>query len=207
MKRMTMRELPYAGTLLRVMRASFSGELGYEINLPALYTQALIELLWSVGQALEVGVYGIEALNLMRLEKGFIHIGADTDGTTMPQDIGLGKASAKKVANFVGRRSLLQPVGQDVQRMPLVGLQPVDRRTRLAVGAHIAASPPPCEVDGFVTSSGFSPALQQPIALAMLRSGGQRLGERLRVFHLGHEIAAEVVKTPFFDAAGDRLNG
>jgi sarcosine oxidase subunit alpha len=113
----------------------------------------------------------------------------------------------KKAANFVGRRSLLRPAGQDPQRMQLVGLLPMDRRTPLPVGAHIALTAPPCAIDGFVTSSGFSPALQQPIALAMLSRGSQRMGERLRVFYLGTEMAAEVVKTPFFDPAGERLHG
>jgi sarcosine oxidase, subunit alpha len=207
MKHMTLRELSYGGTPVRVLRASFSGELGYEINLPALHTQPLIERLWSVGQALEVGVYGVEALMLMRLEKGFIHVGADTDGTTLPQDIGMARGIEKKVANFVGRRSLSRPAGRDPRRLQLVGLLPTDRRTRLPVGAHIAPHAPPSAIEGFVTSSGFSPALQQPVALAMLERGSQRLGDRLRVFHLGHELAAEVVKTPFLDPAGERLHG
>lgn len=207
MKHMTMREVAYAGTTLRVMRASFSGELGYEINLPSLYTQDLIERLWRTGQHLEVGLYGIEALMLMRLEKGFIHVGADTDGTTLPQDIGMLRGLDKKAANFVGRRSLTRPAGKDANRLQLVGLQPLDRRTRLPVGAHIAPKAPPSEVEGFVTSSGFSPVLQQPVALALLARGSQRVGDKLRVWHLGQEIAAEVVKTPFFDPSGERLHG
>jgi sarcosine oxidase, subunit alpha len=189
------------------MRASFSGELGYEINLPSLYTASLIERLWQVGQRFDIGVYGVEALMLMRLEKGFIHVGADTDGTTMPQDIGFARGLDKKVANFVGRRSLLRPAGRDAQRLQLVGLMPQDRRTRLPVGAHIGIGPPPNEVEGFVTSSAYSPTLRQPVALGLLQRGSQRLGDRVRVFHLGAEIAAEVVATPFFDPKGERLNG
>ena len=207
MKHMTIREVRYGGTMLRVVRASFSGELCYEINVPALLTRALIERLWSVGAAFDVGLYGVEALMLMRLEKGFVHVGADTDGTTQPQDIGLARGVAKKAADFVGRRSLSRPEGRNPDRMQLVGLMPVDRHTRLPVGAHIARTPPPGEVDGFVTSSGFSPALNQPIALAMLKRGGERLGERLRVHDLASEIEAEVVRTPFFDPAGERLHG
>jgi sarcosine oxidase subunit alpha len=207
MKHMTMRELPFGGTRLRVMRASYSGELGYEINLPALHTASLIERLWSVGQRLDVGVYGVEALMLMRLEKGFIHVGADTDGTTLPQDIGFARGLERKAANFVGRRSLLRPAGRDPKRLQLVGLLPADGRTRLPVGAHIAPGPPPNAVEGFVTSSGYSPLLQHPVALGLLQGGSQRIGHPVRVFHLGAEIAARVVATPFFDPKGERLHG
>jgi sarcosine oxidase subunit alpha len=209
MKHMTMREVDYAGTPMRVLRASFSGELGYEVNVPASHTQALMERLWQTGHAsgLDVGLYGVEALMLMRLEKGFIHVGADTDGTTFPQDIGMARGLDKKPANFVGRRSMLRPAGKDANRMQLVGLVPTDRKTRLPVGAHIVPHAPPAPIEGFVTSSGFSPMLRHPIALAMLERGSARMGEKLRIHHLDKEVEAEVVKTPFFDAAGERLHG
>ncbi|MGM9482011.1 2Fe-2S iron-sulfur cluster-binding protein [Roseateles sp. NT4] len=209
MKHMTMRQVSYAGVAMRVMRASFSGELGYEINVPALHTKALIERLWQTGRSagLDVGLYGVEALMLMRLEKGFIHVGVDTDGTTLPQDIGMARGLDKKSAHFVGRRSLLRAAGTDPDRMQLVGLVPTDGSSRLPVGAHIVAHRPPAPIDGFVTSSGYSLMLQQPVALAMLRHGSARLGERLRIHHLETEIEAQVVKTPFFDPAGERLHG
>jgi sarcosine oxidase subunit alpha len=207
MKHMTMREVNDGGMPLRVMRASFSGELGYEINLPAMHTQAFLERLWAAGQAFGVTPYGVEALMILRTEKGYLHLGADTDGTTFPGDVGLTRGIAKKEANFVGRRSLLRPVATDVDRMQLVGLLPLDRRTRLPVGAHLTVHAPPSPIEGYVTSSAFSPVLGYPVALAMVKRGGQRLGEHMTAYHLGRPIAAEVVKTPFFDAAGDRLNG
>ena len=141
MKHMTMREIDYAGTTLRVMRASFSGELGYEINVPALYTQSLMERLWQAGDAsgLGVGPYGIEALMLMRIEKGFIHVGADTDGTTLPHDIGMAGALAKKTANFVGRRSLLRAAGTATESHAAGGPAPGGSSHSLAGGcAHRA---------------------------------------------------------------------
>ena len=144
---------------------------------------------------------------IMRTEKAFIHIGADTDGTTLPGDIGMARGVDKKAANFVGRRSLSRPAGKDPDRMQLVGLQPVDRQTKLPVGAHLSLRPPPTQAEGLVTSSCFSPALQQPIALALLKRGTQRLGERLSAWYLGTSIEVEVVKTPFFDPAGERLHG
>lgn len=207
MKHMTMRELPYGGVTMRIMRASFNGELGYEINLPALNTQALLDHLSEVGKKFDARPYGIEALMIMRTEKGFLHVGADTDGTTLPGDVGLDRAVAKKVANFVGRRSLRRPASTDPDRMQLVGLTPVDKRTLLPVGAHITKHAPPAPIDGFVTSACFSPALNYPVSLAMLRRGSQRVGERLTVYHMGTAILADVVKTPFLDPQGERLNG
>jgi len=207
MRHMTMRTTHYDGDAARVMRASFNGELGYEINLPMSRGQALLEKLWQAGQEFGVCSYGVEALMVMRTEKGFIHVGVDTDGTTLPQDIGLARAVAAKAANFVGRRSLSRPAGLDPDRLQLVGLQPVDRRSRLPVGAHLSLRPPPTQAEGFVTSSYFSPALKQPIALALLRRGTHRLGEKLGAWHLGKSVEVEVVKTPFFDPQGARVHG
>lgn len=114
---------------------------------------------------------------------------------------------ARKAANFVGRRSLLRPAAQDPGRMQLVGLLPRDRLTKLPVGAHVAASMPPSPIEGFVTSSHHSPVLGYPVALCMLARGQSRIGDTLRVWHLGQPIEAEVVKTPFYDPPGERLNG
>ncbi|HEY1313789.1 MAG TPA: glycine cleavage T C-terminal barrel domain-containing protein, partial [Steroidobacteraceae bacterium] len=148
----------------------------------------------------------IEALEIMRTEKGYIHIGTDTDGTTLPQDIGFAR-TLRKAANFVGRRSLSRPAASDPMRLQLVALAPLDRRTLLPVGAQIAAGAPPTQTEGHVTSSYWSPALEMPVALGMLTGGAQRQGERLRVHHLGTVIEAEVVKAPFIDPAGERLRG
>ncbi len=207
MKHMTLRQTTYGGAALRVLRASFGGELGYEINLPALHTPALLDRLWAVGRDHGVVPYGIEALMIMRTEKGYLHVGGDTDGTTLPGDVGMDRGIARKAANFVGRRSLLRPAAQDADRMQLVGLLPCDRRTRLPVGAHVAASKPPAPIEGFVTSSHHSPVLGHPVALCMLARGQSRIGDTIKVWHLGHAVEAEVVKTPFYDPSGERLNG
>jgi sarcosine oxidase subunit alpha len=207
MKHMTSRETEYGGLAMRMLRASFGGELGYEINLPALHTQALLERLWDVGHDFGVVPYGVEALMIMRTEKGFLHVGGDTDGTTLPGDVGMDRGIARKAANFVGRRSLLRPAAKDPHRMQLVGLLPRDRRTRLPVGAHVCASKPPAAIEGFVTSSCYSPVLGQPVALGMLQRGSARLGERITVWHMGCPIEAEVAATPFYDPRGERLHG
>ena len=207
MKHMTLRETVYGGVAMRILRASFGGELGYEINLPALHTQALLERLSTVGRDFSIVPYGVEALMIMRTEKGFLHVGGDTDGTTLPGDVGMDRGIARKAANFVGRRSLLRPAAKDPNRMQLVGLRPRDRRTKLPVGAHVAASQPPAAIEGFVTSSCYSPVLGQPVALGMLARGQSRIGDTITVWHLGSGIEAEVVKTPFYDPSGEHVNG
>jgi sarcosine oxidase subunit alpha len=207
MKHMSMRESSLDGVALRVLRASFSGEIGYEINVPAEHVTGLFERLWQSAPQFAAVLYGIEALEILRTEKGFIHIGTDTDGTTLPQDIGFARAIDRKTANFVGRRSLLRPAARDPNRFQLVGLSPVDGRTRLAVGAQIARAAPPTKTEGHVTSSHWSPELQRPVALGMLARGSERLGEKIRIHHLGTVIEAEVVEVPFIDPKGERLHG
>jgi sarcosine oxidase subunit alpha len=207
MKHMTMRSGFFGAIPLRVLRASFSGELGYEINVPADHVETLLERLWACAAEFDVIPYGIEALEILRTEKGFIHIGTDTDGTTLPGDIGFARTIDRKSANFVGRRSLLRPAARDPERLQLVALSPSDGHTRLPVGAQIAAGTPPTQTEGYVTSSYMSPTLGAPVALGMLVRGTQRLGERVRVHHLGTSLEAIVVKAPFIDPAGVRLNG
>lgn len=207
MKHMTMRTGSLDGVPLRVLRASFSGELGYEVNLASDHVEALFERLWARAAEFDAVLYGIEALEILRTEKGFIHIGTDTDGTTLPGDIGLARAIERKSANFVGRRSLLRPAARDPDRLQLVALTAGDDRTRLPVGAQIAAGSPPTQSEGYVTSSYMSPTLGAPVALGMLSRGTQRLGERVRVHHLGTTLEAVVVKAPFIDPTGEKLNG
>jgi sarcosine oxidase subunit alpha len=207
LKHMTIRESTLDGMPLRVLRASFSGELGYEINLPSDHVESLLRRLWERAADFSAVPYGIEALEIMRTEKGFIHIGTDTDGTTLPQDIGFARALERKPANFVGRRSLLRPAARDPDRLQLVALASLDGRTQLPVGAQLAQQAPPTQTEGHVTSSCLSPELGIPVALGMLARGSQRLGEKIRVHHLGRTIDAEVVKAPFIDPKGERVHG
>jgi sarcosine oxidase subunit alpha len=208
MKHMTLRESALAGGVpLRVLRASFSGELGYEINLPADHAATLFARLWDRADEMQGVLYGIEALQVMRTEKGYLHVGADTDGTTLPGDVGFGRGIERKAANFVGRRSLLRPAAQDPDRLQLVGLVPVDGRTLLAVGAQIASRRAPAPIEGRVTSSVMSPELECPVALALLAGGARRIGEEVRVHHLGAMTTARVVRPPFVDPEGKRVHG
>src|SRR5262249_17949829 len=207
MRHMTMRASRLEGVPLRVLRASFSGELGYEVNLPADHAVSLFARLWERAAEIGAALYGIEALRVRRVGKGYLHIGSDTDGTTLPGDVGLARGIDRKTAAFVGRRSLSRPTARDPERLQLVGLQPLDGATPLPVGAHIASHAPPAPIDGRVTSSCLSLAIGQPIALALLTRGSQRVGERVTVYHLGAAIPAQVVRTPFFDPEGKRVHG
>jgi sarcosine oxidase, subunit alpha len=206
MPHMSIRQSRFDDIPIRVLRASFSGELGYEINVPAGHAKRVLSCLWEKASQFGAVPYGVEALQIMRIEKGYIHIGTDTDGTTIPQDIGLAKAIERKTANFVGRRSLSRPVALDQNRLQLVGLIPTDRCSVIPVGAHIASFPPPTRAEGHVTSSVMSRQLGHPIALAMLARGATRLGERIRLHHLKTTLEADVVKLPFVDPLGKRLN-
>jgi sarcosine oxidase, subunit alpha len=207
MSHMSLRESEWQGAPLRVLRASFSGELGYEVNLPAGSARALLERLWAHAAEFEGALYGIEALEVLRTEKGYIHIGTDTDGTTLPGDVGLARGIERKSAAFVGRRSLARPAARDPGRLQLVGLLSLDGRTVLPVGGQIAPSAPPALGEGHVTSSHMSPELGKPVALALLKGGLQRVGETVRVHHLGTAIEARVAQPPFVDPQGERLHG
>ena len=204
---MHIRDVEWQGIPLRVLRASFSGDLGYEINVPVDRAAQVFDGLWTLAGRFDAVPYGVEALQILRIEKGYIHIGTDTDGTTFPGDIGFGRAIERKPSDFVGRRSLKRPAARDGARLQLVGLMPTDGVTPLPVGAQIANAKPPTLTEGHVTSSARSPVLGHPIALAMLARGGARLGEAVQVHHLGTSIEAKVVKTPFVDPKGERLNG
>jgi sarcosine oxidase subunit alpha len=207
MRHMSIRDGQFAGLPIRVLRVSFSGELGYEINFPVDRSNEIFMTVWESALQFNAVPYGIEALQIMRVEKGYIHIGIDTDGTTLPGDVGLARAVDRKATNFVGRRSLARPAALDVSRLQLVALVPVDGKTALPVGGQIAQQPPPTIAEGHVTSSVMSVELGRPVALALLSRGHIRMGEVVRVHHLGATLDARVVKAPFVDPAGDRLHG
>jgi sarcosine oxidase subunit alpha len=190
---------------IRLHRISFSGELGYEINVPARHGAALWEKLMVSGNDLDVVPYGIETLLLLRLEKGFLHIGADTDGTTSPADVGWGDVATRKKADFVGKRSLARSDNLRADRLQLVGLA-ADNADVLVAGAHLRLPGTREGSDGWVTSAAVSPSLGRPIALALLRGGRSRLGETIGVHDLDRRCRATVVPTLFYDPEGKRLH-
>jgi sarcosine oxidase subunit alpha len=195
---------------MRLFRVSFTGELGFEVNVSADYGQAVWEAVHAAGQAFGITPYGTEAMHVMRAEKGYIIVGQDTDGTVTPDDAGLGWAIGKTKPDFVGKRSLDRPEMKRADRRQLVGLLTVDPGTVLEEGAQVVASPgqtPPMRLIGHVTSSYASAVLGRSIALAMVAGGRARLGQTLYVPMPQGDVAVTVAAPVFYDTEGARLHG
>ena len=190
------------GIPVRIYRVSFSGELTYEINAPAGRAVELWDALLKVG-ATYITPFGIESLLLMRLEKGLVHIGTDTDGTTVPEDIGYGKLASGKQADFVGKRSLHLPENVRCDRLQLVGLV---GETEIVVGSHLRFDGSNEPTDGWVTSAGRGVIDGRHIALALLRAGRSQVGAPVTVHDAGRVMRAKVVSPPFYDQTGERMN-
>ncbi|MCJ8323460.1 MAG: sarcosine oxidase subunit alpha family protein [Rhizobiales bacterium] len=205
---MEMRIGSINGVEIKIMRTSFTGELGFEIYMPRSYANAIWQMLVKAGQEFGLEPFGLEALMAMRTEKGFIHIGVDTDSTTIPGDVGFGVPAAKKKVNYIGKRSLLRPESVRKDREILVGLKVVGAAS-LTPGGIILASGydnAPAPMDGRVTSSYNSPTMGHAVALGMLKDGHNRMGEIVKIYDLAGMSQAEVVKPCFFDPQGERLN-
>jgi sarcosine oxidase subunit alpha len=204
---MTFREGEVAGVPARVARVSFTGETSFEISVPAGAAPGLIDRLTDVGQAFGLEPVGIDAWMLLRTEKGFLHVGADTDGTTLPADVGFGHVLRRK-GDFIGRRSLTQTAALAPGRPQLVGLR-LDATADRAVppvGAHLRSLAASAGSEGYVTSAGFSPTLGRPVALAMVDAGRSRLGETVRLLTAGRETKAVIAAPGAYDPGGERLH-
>jgi sarcosine oxidase, subunit alpha len=200
----------FAGVEARILRASFTGEVTFEVSVPGRYGPALWERMSEVGAQFQITPYGIEALEVMRTEKGYLHVGADTDGCSNPLDIGWARIIEKKAGDFVGRRSLQRPADKAEGRLEFVGLESVDSQEPLPVGGHFVEGTElrlPMKSNGYVTSACISPMLDKAIGLGILRDGSSRLGEVVSVYAKGRVIAVRVVPTAHFDPTGERLNG
>ena len=207
---MSVREGKICGVPTRLMRMSFTGETGFEINVPANYGQAVWDAIWERGAPMGMGVYGTEAMHVMRAEKGYIIVGQDTDGTVTPQDAGLSWAIGKNKKDFVGIGGLRRPDLVAKGRRQLVGLRTRDGNIVLEEGAQIVENadvPIPIPMVGFVTSSYWSQCLGHSIALALVENGFERLGETVFIPMEDRTIAAEIVSPVFYDAKGGRVNG
>jgi sarcosine oxidase subunit alpha len=189
----------------RLMRVSFTGELSFEINVPANQALSAWTRLLEYGRELGITPLGMEALDLLRIEKGYLEVGVDTDVSTNPLDTGWGNAIARKAADFVGKRSLSRPHDMNPRRQQLVGLKPIEQSRLLPAGSHIIrqVSGRP---EGHVTSSCISPSLGCSIALAMLEGGHDREGETVMVDIDAQRFQARVVGMNFYDPANERIH-
>jgi sarcosine oxidase subunit alpha len=189
----------------RLFRISFSGEEGYELAVPTRYGEALFRDLVARAETMGGGPYGMEALNVLRIEKGFI-THAEIHGRVTAHDIGMEKmVSAKK--DCIGKAAATRPGMWGPEREQLVGLKATEA---ISAGAHLFV--PGAEVhretdQGYVTSVGWSPSEGAWLGLGFLKDGRARIGERVRlVDHLrGLDVICLVCNPVFHDPEGEKL--
>ncbi|WP_336490422.1 sarcosine oxidase subunit alpha family protein [Methylobacterium nigriterrae] len=196
------------GIPARLFRISFSGELAYELAVPAAYGDAAWRALMAAGAPHGITPYGSEALSVMRIEKGHA-AGAEINGQTTARDLGLGGMLAKK-KDYVGRLMKERPALTDPDRPILVGVRPVDRSARLRAGAHIlgiGAAPSLAADEGYLTSVAYSPSLGHWIGLGLIRRGPERHGERVRAYDpvRGGDVEVEICSPVFVDPKEEKL--
>ena len=209
--------LPFMGLLettvynipIRIMRISFSGELAYELYVPADYGRAIWQHLLESGQEYDIIPYGLDAMDILRIEKGHV-TGAEIDGRRTLDDLGLG-ALARLDKDFVGRAMLHRPGLLDPNRPKLVGLLSVDPKQSLSTGAHLVRvqNQEPAESWGFVSSVCYSPSLQREIGLGFVRGGQDRIGTTFYTASplQNQYIAVEIASPHFVDPQGEHLHG
>jgi len=198
------------GFRTRVYRISFSGELSYEISVPASEGRAFWEALMAAGTEFGIAPYGTEALHILRAEKGFIMIGDETDGTVIPQDLNLNWAISKKKADYLGKRAQERSHMASPERWKLVGLESVDGSV-IPEGAYAVADGVNANgqrnVQGRITSTYFSPTLGKGIAMGLVKHGPDRMGEVIEFpVDNGRVVKARIVDQVFYDKEGAKQN-
>jgi sarcosine oxidase subunit alpha len=204
------KELPVAGITVRLFRLSFSGEMAYELAVPARYGDAAVRAIMAAGAEFGITPYGTEALGVMRIEKGHV-AGNEINGQLTARDLGLGRMMSGK-KDYIGRVMAQRPALLAVDRPALVGFRPVDRSARLRAGAHfiaVGAAATAANDEGYMTSVAFSPMLGHWIGLGVLAHGPQRIGQRVRACDpvRNGDVEVEICNPVFFDPEGVRLHG
>ncbi|ALG29979.1 ferredoxin [Glutamicibacter halophytocola] len=200
-----------SGIEARISRISFSGELAFEIAIPAWHGLKVWEDVFAAGQEFNITPYGTETMHVLRAEKGFIIVGQDTDGTVTPQDAGMDWV-VSKVKDFVGSRSYSRVDNQREDRKHLVSVLPVDKTLHLPEGAALVSveelgAEGITPMEGWVTSSYNSPALGRTFGLALIKNGRNRIGETLRTPINGQLAEVTIAETVLFDPEGSRRDG
>ncbi len=199
------------GFKVRVYRISFSGELSFEIAVPASYGRAFWDMMMDAGQEFGAMPYGTECLHILRAEKGFIMIGDETDGTVIPQDLNLGWAISKKKADYLGKRAQERSHMADPNRWKLVGLETLDGSV-IEDGAYAVADGVNANgqrnTQGRVTSTYYSPTLKRGIAMGLVLHGPDRMGDEVELTKTGGgTVRARIVDQVFYDKAGEKQDG
>jgi sarcosine oxidase, subunit alpha len=197
----------FGGAALRIARVSFTGDRSYELSVPAGRAKLLRARIAGKLPAFGGGLLGLEGLMILRAEKGYVVTGKDTDGTTMPHDLGITGPRDQRKDEYIGKRSLFTPVAQDKARKQFVGLSVARGEAPLPTGAHVVAGAGKERRSlGYVTSSYMSPTLGRPVALGLVEEGFSRMGESVGVYHLGAERRASVAPAVALDPEGKRLH-
>jgi sarcosine oxidase subunit alpha len=194
----------------RVNRISFSGELAYEINVPANHGSFMWEKLIQAGTEVDITPYGTETMHVLRAEKGYVIVGQDTDGSVTVEDLGMGWALSKTKADFIGKRSLGRPDTIRRDRKQLVGLLTENPADVIPEGAQLVnnpAAPKPVPMTGHVSSSYYSANCGHSIAMALVKGGHHRMGEFVYApLANGQVIKARITDTNFYDPQGEKPN-
>jgi sarcosine oxidase subunit alpha len=184
----------------RIARVSFTGEVTFELSVPSHFAEDVFSAIVEAGAM----PFGVEALMIMRTEKGFIHVGADTEPATTLSDVGMGSFGAKKTRPFVGQRAAQRVAQTSSERMQLVGIQTINPHDRLRAGGQLVGGQgKPSE--GFLSSCVWSPTLKRYVALALVKSGSKRHNEDIKVYDDGKYIDSRIVAPCFLDPENDRL--
>jgi heterotetrameric sarcosine oxidase alpha subunit len=198
------------GTPARLFRISYSGELAYELAVPAGVSGSVAEAIMTAGSDFGIAAYGLEAMGIMRIEKGHV-AGNEINGQTTARDLGLAKMMSTR-KDYIGRALASRPGLMGPDRWGLVGLKPMDRDARIVAGAHLLPIGEAVTTSndlGYVTSAAFSPALGHWVGLGLLAGGVAGVGRRVRLVDLlrSIELDVEVCEPVFYDPAGERLHG
>ena len=193
-----------------LFRLSFSGELAFELAVPAGYGEATADAIMAAGQSAGICAYGVEALNVLRIEKGHV-THAEINGTVTPDDLGLGRMISVAKADFIGKAMLRREALQAAGRARLVGLRPVDPAKGFRSGAHVLARGAVASLEndqGYVTSTGFSPCLGHVIGLALVTRGDERHGETVTAWDAvrGEFTECQLCSPVFVDPENARLH-
>ena len=200
----------FGGTPARLFRISFSGELAYEIAVPARYGHAMMGALMQVGEEFDAVPYGTEALGVMRIEKGHA-AGNELNGQTTAHMLGLGGMVSRK-KDSIGSKLSARPEMIRDDGMRLVGFRPVDRTQLLTAGAHFLEAGAPADMahdQGWMTSVAYSPELGHSIGIGYLKRGGERFGETVRAYSpvRNQDIMVEICSQHHIDPEVERQRG
>jgi sarcosine oxidase subunit alpha len=204
---MSFRHGQVAGIPARVFRVTYTGELSFEVNTAARYGLALWEALMAAGREMGIAPVGSEANHVLRVEKGFLSLGHEVDGTADPYDLGMGWLIARSKPDFIGKKALAIRRARSGPRNELVGYQFDGARTLVPEGSPITPDGRKTNSEGYVSACVWSAALKRTLALGLLRDGRRRPGERVWVRLPDRAVPATVVKPAFYDPSGARMRG